>query len=81
MAMGEGTDILISLSIATDNTMQTLHMFPGVMFVVVLINTNQETCDLFLVLFVQISHKHLVQVHLHAQTHIVPYTGINTNDN
>ena len=46
--MKDGASILLSLSIATDEMQRHVHMFPEVMFLDVIANTNRQKRDLFL---------------------------------
>ena len=55
--MKDGTSILISLSIATDEMQRHVHMFPEVMFLDVIANTNWQKRDLFLMVVKDASEK------------------------
>ena len=46
--MKDGPSILLALAIATDEMQRHVHMFPEVMFLDVIANTNQQKRDLFL---------------------------------
>ena len=48
MSVKDGTSILLALSIATDEMQRHVHMFPEVMFLDVIANTNHQKRDLFL---------------------------------
>ena len=49
MSMQNGEEILLSITIADDGMQRHVHMFPEVMFMDVIANTNRQKRDLFLV--------------------------------
>ena len=49
MRYKDGTDILLAVSVASDEMIRALHMFPEVAYMDVTANTNKEGRDLFLV--------------------------------
>ena len=49
MALEDGTEILLSLSIATVDMQRAVHMFPEVMYIDVIANTNRQKRDLLVV--------------------------------
>ena len=48
MSMQNGEEILLSITIANDGMQRHVHMFPEVMFMDVIANTNHQKRDLFL---------------------------------
>lgn len=48
MSYKEGTEILLALSVATDDMVRHVHMFPEVFFLDVTANTNKQKRDLFI---------------------------------
>jgi hypothetical protein len=47
MSMSDGTELLLSLSIATFDMQRAVHMFPEVIYMDVIANTNRQKRDLF----------------------------------
>ena len=50
MSMQNGKEILLSITIADDGMQRHVHMFPEVMFMDVIANTNRQKRDLFLMI-------------------------------
>ena len=48
MRYKDGMDILLAVSVASDEIIRALHMFPEVAYMDVTSNTNKEERDLFL---------------------------------
>ena len=55
--MKDGTYILLRLAIATDEMQRHVHMFPEVMFLDVIANTNRQKRNLFLMVVKDASGK------------------------
>ena len=48
MAYNDGTDIILALSVASDEMMRTVYMFPKVVYMDVTLGTNKQKHNLFL---------------------------------
>ena len=48
LKLKDGTEILLSIYVASDEMMRVVHMFPEVGYMYVASNTNKEGCDLHL---------------------------------
>ena len=48
MSMKGGTEILLAISIATSSMQRAVHMFPEVIYMDIISNTNRQKRDLFL---------------------------------
>ena len=48
MSFKDQTEILLAISIASDDIIQSVHMFPEVFYMDVTANTNKQKCDFFL---------------------------------
>ena len=58
MSCKDGTKILLALSIASDEMIRAVHMFPEVAYMDVMENTNKDGRDVFLVVGKDANRKH-----------------------